>query len=79
MWRSALLVLGVLSATAVASPPRVEIRAQAKLALDRIRLIGDDQAEIRGQLLDSLTGEGLGGQPVSIRIGGATEIATTER
>jgi hypothetical protein len=80
VWRSALLVLGVLSATAVASPPRVEIRAQTKLALDRVRLIGDDLAEIRGQLLDSLTGEGLGGQPVSIRVGGATatETETTE-
>jgi len=75
---SALLVLGVLSATAVASPPRVEIRAQTKLAIDRVRLIGDDQAEIRGQLLDGLTGEGLGGQPVSIRIGDATETTTTE-
>jgi hypothetical protein len=77
--RSAILVLGVLSVTASASPPQVEIRAQTKLAVDRVRLVGDDLAEIRGQLLDGLTGEGIGGQPVSVRVGDATETTTTDR
>ena len=72
-------VLGVLAATAAADPHRVEIRAQTRLALDRVRLIGDDQAEIRGQLLDSLTGDGVAGQVVTIQVGqdGATVPATT--
>jgi hypothetical protein len=64
------VVLAVLAATAAADPPRVEIHAQTRLVLDRVRLIGDDQAEIRGQLLDSLTGDGIAGQAVTIQVGG---------
>jgi hypothetical protein len=79
VWRSALLILGVLAATAVAAPPQVEIRAQTKLALDRVRLTGGDIAEIRGQLLDGLTGQGIANQIVVIRVGDATETATTDR
>ncbi|HEY0480163.1 MAG TPA: carboxypeptidase-like regulatory domain-containing protein [Kofleriaceae bacterium] len=79
MWRSALVILGLLVATAAAAPPRVEIRAQTKLVLDRVRLVGDDLAEVGGQLIDGLTGEGISGQPVTIRIGDATETRTTDR
>jgi hypothetical protein len=79
VWRSALLILGVLAATAVAAPPQVEIRAQTKLALDRVRLTGGDVAEIRGQLIDGLTGQGIANQIVAIRVGDATETATTDR
>lgn len=67
----------VLAAPARAAPPQVEIRAQTKLALDKVRLISGDLAEIRGQLLDNLTGDGIGGQTVAIKIGEATTIATT--
>jgi hypothetical protein len=77
VWRSALLILAVLAKAAVAAPQVVEIRAQTKLVLDRMRLIGDDQAEIRGQLLDSLTGDGIPGQTVAVQVAGTTEHATT--
>jgi hypothetical protein len=66
----ACIVLGVLAAPGAAEPPRVEIRAQSRLALDRVRLLGDDKAEIRGQLLDGLTGDGIADQVVTIQVGG---------
>jgi hypothetical protein len=75
--RIAVFVLCARAATALAAPPQVEIRAQTKLALDKVRLVGDDVAEIRGQLLDNLTGDGIGNQPVTIKIGGETVTATT--
>jgi len=75
--RIAVFVLCMRAATALAAPPQVEIRAQTKLALDKVRLVGDDVAEIRGQLLDNLTGDGIGNQPVSIKIGSETVTATT--
>jgi hypothetical protein len=71
------LLVCVLARTAVAAPPRVEIGAQTKLALDKVRLIAGELAEIRGQLIDNLTGDGIGGQVVSIKIGDATANATT--
>jgi len=73
----ALLTICVLATTAMATPPQVEIRAQTKLALDKVHLVADDLAEISGQLLDNLTGEGIGGQAVAIKIGDATVAATT--
>ena len=75
--RIAVFVLCARAATALAAPPQVEIRAQTKLALDKVRLVGDDVAEIRGQLLDNLTGDGIGNQPVTIKIGSETVTATT--
>src|SRR5262249_20054674 len=62
---------------ASAAPPQVEIRAQTKPAIDKVRLTGDDVAEIRGELLDNLTGDGIGGQHIVIRIDDQTERATT--
>jgi hypothetical protein len=70
-----LLVFG--HAVALATPPRVEIRAQTKLALDQVHMVDDDRAEVRGQLLDNLTGEGLGGQTVRIKVGDETTTTTT--
>jgi hypothetical protein len=75
--RIAPLVLCVLAASAAAAPPQVEIRAQTRLVLDKVRLVADDLAEIRGQLLDSLTGDGIASQPVAIRIGDQTVNART--
>jgi hypothetical protein len=66
-------------ARAWAAPPQVEIRAQTKLVLDKIRLISDDRAELRGHLLDALTGDGIAGQHVHIHLGDADTSATTER
>jgi hypothetical protein len=45
--------------------------------LDKVRLTADDVAEIRGQLLDNLTGEGIGDQVISVKIGDSTTTATT--
>ena len=70
-------LLSVCVAATAAAAPQVEIRAQTKLVLDKVRLVGDDGAEVRGQLLDNLTGEGLGGQVVMIKIGDQTAPATT--
>src|SRR5262245_10783243 len=75
--RLAALMVGMLAAAAAAAPPQVEIRAQTKLVLDRVRLTGDDVAEVRGELVDSLTGDGIGGQVVVIRVGDQTTRATT--
>jgi hypothetical protein len=70
-------VWAVAAAPAVAAPPQVEIQAQTKLVLDSVRLTGDAVAELRGHLLDNLTGDGIGGQAVTIAIGAATATATT--
>jgi hypothetical protein len=72
-----LLVLCVLVHAAAAQPHQVQIRARTQLSLDRVRLIGDDEAEIRGQLVDSLTGDGLKDQTIAIQIGDETVRATT--
>jgi hypothetical protein len=61
-----------------AAPPTVEIRAQTKLVLDRVHLIADDLAELRGHLLDSLTGDGIAGQHIKIQVGTQATSATTE-
>jgi len=66
-----------LAAHAVAAPFQVEIRAQTKIVIDKVRLVAGDVAEIRGQLLDNLTGDGIGSQTVAITIGDATATATT--
>ena len=61
------LVLGsTLTATAL---PQVEIKAQTRLALGKVRLLGDGVAEVSGQLSDKLTGDGLGAQRVFVKIG----------
>jgi hypothetical protein len=75
--RIAALIVGMLAAAAVAGPPQVEIRAQTRLVLDKVRLTGDDIAEVRGELLDNLTGDGIAGQMVAIKIGDQTTRATT--
>ena len=76
--RLALLIASIaMPAAAPAAPPQVEIRAQTKLVLDKVRLTGDEVAEIRGELVDNLTGDGIGGQVVTIKIGDQTTRATT--
>ena len=71
------ICLALWVASAVAAPPQVEIRAQTKLVVDSVRLTDDDAAEVRGHLLDNLTGDGIGGQTVAIKIGAAAATATT--
>ena len=83
--RTGLIALGMLALHALgsptaAAPPTVEIRAQTKLVLDKIQLLSDDEAELRGHLIDGLTGDGIGGQRVTIRLGDITVTAPpTER
>ncbi|HSS00071.1 MAG TPA: carboxypeptidase-like regulatory domain-containing protein [Kofleriaceae bacterium] len=75
--RIAALIVGMLAGAAIAGPPQVEIRAQTRLVLDKVRLTGDEVAEVRGELLDNLTGDGIAGQLVAIKIGDQTTRATT--
>lgn len=75
--RIAIVLACLHVATAVAAPPQVEIRAQTKLALDQVHMVDDEHAEVRGQLLDNLTGEGIGGQTVRIKVGDETATAVT--
>src|SRR6185503_20038387 len=76
--RLALLIAGIaMPAAAPAAPPQVEIRAQTKLVLDKVRLTSDEVAEIRGELVDNLTGDGIAGQVVTIKVGDQTTRATT--
>lgn len=58
--------------------PVVDIRAQTQLVLGSVRLVGDEQAEVTGQLLDRLTGDGLGNQRVIVRVGGAEATTFTQ-
>ena len=58
------LVVGL--AVPAAALPQVEIKAQARLALGKVRLLGDGVAEVSGQLSDKLTGDGLGEQRVFV-------------
>ena len=66
-----VVVLALLMGTAVpaAALPQVEIKAQTRLALGKVRLLGEGLAEVAGQLTDKLTGDGLGNQRVFVKIG----------
>ena len=75
-WLALITVVGVLG-TAVAAP-QVEIKAQTSLTLGSVRLLGDGQILVSGQLLDKLTGEGIDGQTVIIMIGGQQKFAATD-
>lgn len=72
-----VLVACMLATTAAAAPPQVEIGAKTNVVLDKVRLAADDEAEVRGQLLDQLTGDGISDQVVEIKVGDETEHATT--
>lgn len=78
----ATLCAAVLAVVAPGSPraaPTVEIRAQSQLALDKVRLFREGEAELTGQLVDRMTGDPLAGQEVVIRIGaGGTQSALTD-
>lgn len=74
---AAFVALAVAVSAMADAAPTIDIRAQTSVALDRIRLRGDGLAEVTGQLVDKLTGDGLGNQTVSIRIGDELITATT--
>ncbi|MGE5186205.1 MAG: carboxypeptidase-like regulatory domain-containing protein [Acidobacteriota bacterium] len=74
--RSAALIL--IAAGAIASAaPQVEIRAQAQLTLQRVRMRDSGMVEVTGRLADKLTGDGLEGQRVQVELGGSHQIAVT--
>ncbi len=62
----------------VAAAPTIDIRAQTQVQLERVRLRGDGVAELSGQLLDRLTGDGIGGQTIEVTLGGQTVTVTTQ-
>src|SRR3954468_13392348 len=72
------LTTAALARAVIAAPPQVEIGAQTKLVVDRVRVSGDDLVEIRGTLLDNLTGDGIPSQLVTIQIGDARTTALTD-
>ncbi len=75
--RASLLWL-LLAAGVARAAPQVEIKAQTRLALDKVRLTSDGLAEVAGELVDKLTGEGLANQSVTITVGGQTLTTTTD-
>ena len=72
----ALIVVG--ASTPARSAPTIDIRAQTQLQLESVKLRDEGVAEVSGQLSDRLTGDGLGGQTVTITINGQTVTASTQ-
>ncbi|MBA3540719.1 MAG: hypothetical protein H0T79_14000 [Deltaproteobacteria bacterium] len=72
-----LLIVASLGGSARAAP-QVEIKAQTQLQLDKIRLVSEAVAEVSGMLIDRLTGDGISGRVIAIRIAGQTVTATTD-
>jgi hypothetical protein len=72
----ALILVG--TSVPARSAPTIDIRAQTQIQLESVKLQDEGVAEVTGQLADRLTGDGLGGQTVSITINGDTVSATTQ-
>jgi hypothetical protein len=69
------LVFAILAVCLTAgAAPLVEIKAQSRLALERVKLRPDGDIEVTGQLVDKLTSEGLDGT-VQVRMGGRSQTA----
>ncbi|MGE0403441.1 MAG: carboxypeptidase-like regulatory domain-containing protein [Kofleriaceae bacterium] len=60
------------------SAPTIDIRAQTQLQLESVKLRDEGVAEVAGMLADRLTGDGLGGQTVSITVNGDTITTSTQ-
>ncbi len=71
------IAIALCTAVAVAAP-QVDIKAQTQVSLSSFRLAGAGRAEVRGRLTDKLTGEGLSGEIVTIRVGSETVRGYTE-
>ncbi len=39
--------------------PSIEVKAQTQVVLEKVRALGDGEVEVRGSLVDRLTGTGL--------------------
>jgi hypothetical protein len=66
---AAWTALALGPAPAVRAAPAIDIKAQTQLVLERVRLRADGVVEVRGALVDRLTGHGLASQRVTVRIG----------
>lgn len=70
------VALGVGLAPGAAAAPTLEVKAQTQLVLERVRRIDDGRVEVRGALVDRLTGDGVAGQRVTVRFGEGDEAVT---
>lgn len=73
-WLAPLIALAVLAAgpgPGARAAPAIDIKAQTQVTLERVRLLADGRIEVRGALVDRLTGDGIADQRVRVRIGGA--------
>lgn len=81
-WLAPLIALVVAAAPALAAPPTVEIKARTQLVYEHVRLLSDGRVEVRGALVDRLTGDSVPDQLVHVRIGtgddAAVATATTD-
>jgi hypothetical protein len=74
--RVALLL--IFPAAVAMAAPQVEIKAQTRVSLDKVKLRADGSVEVVGLLVDKLTSDGLGGQNVTIQVGPNQVTAHTE-
>jgi len=69
------LIGSAVGAAPAAAAPTVAIRARAELLLKSVRRLDDGRVEVRGQLRDRAAGVGLGGEPVTVGLGGVEAAA----
>jgi hypothetical protein len=75
--RWVVLLLAFPAALAVAAP-QVEIKAQTRVNLDKVKTRADGSVEVVGQLVDKLTSDGIGGQNVTIQVGADSQVTRSE-
>ncbi len=78
MGRHAIVLLALVVAATATAAPQVDIRARTRLALTHVKVYDADQVDVTGQLVDKLTGEGIGGQSVLVTVGTSNEPALTQ-
>ncbi len=76
--RIAAFIALVFAVATAAAAPTVEIRAQTQLAVDKVRLLREGEAELSGQLIDRLTGDGIVGQEVHLKTATGDVTAVTD-
>jgi len=78
-----LIALAALAAALLAGPgralaaPSIEVKAQTQVVLEKVRALGDGEVEVRGTLVDRLTGTGLPNQRVTVRLGEGDDARRT--
>jgi Carboxypeptidase regulatory-like domain len=74
---AAVTLWGLAAPPAAAAPPLVSIKAHTDLHLGAIRKDYDGNYVVTGQLVDRLTGAGIGGYHVTVTLGGHVASAVT--